>query len=458
MKKLPALILCAALSLSVLCACGAQPEASTAAPESVPPLPELSAAGALFRAVDCARRGEGHYTRSEAVNIFYSALIAGDKGKEYPLRFTDIGDSGVANAAAYLDHYGLLDFIEGEKLLPARELRRVEAERLLQSLMPGVRLSAEGDPDAPITGSELAAAWQEIYDELTDGETPAPLPTPGPAAASAPEPLPEGFCFPETDFEPQSCWVAEPFGDGGQALLLMGGDTPDSPLELWYSSWVETDLEVYMERDLACLNLAAEKGSELRVRGDPSFPIALAMDGDTLTLEPPEDWPFHPLPERFERVTREEALLAWAEMPFCGEVSLPVGACEDREALLAIPGAGITSMGSYYTTYTAPGCSFSYASRALEVFTATEPYTGLSIRGLDVGCTLGDILASFPNALGPGELGVLYGSEEYNSARGALYEGEEDLFVYLLIPGSVHVFFYLDSSDTVESITVSYFL
>ena len=392
MKKLPALILCAALSLSVLAACGAQPEASTAAPESVPPLPELSAAGALFRAVDCARRGEGHYTRSEAVNIFYSALIAGDKGKEYPLRFTDIGDSGVANAAAYLDHYGLLDFIEGEKLLPA------------------------------------------------------------------PEPLPEGFCFPETDFEPQSYWLAEPFGDGGQALLLMGGDTPDSPLELWYSSWVETDLEVYMERDLACLNLAAEKGSELRVRGDPSFPIALAMDGDTLTLEPPEDWPFHPLPERFERVTRDEALLAWAEMPFCGEVSLPVGAYEDREALLAIPGAGISSMESYYTTYTAPGCSFSYASRALEVFTATEPYTGLSIRGLDVGCTLGDILASFPNALGPGELGVLYGSEEYNSARGALYEGEEGLFVYLLIPGSVHVFFYLDSSDTVESITVSYFL
>lgn len=352
MKKLPALILCAALSLSVLAACGAQPEASTAAPESGPPRPELSAAGALFRAVDCARRGEGHYTRSEAVNIFYSALIAGDKGKEYPLRFTDIGDSGVANAAAYLDHYGLLDFIEGEKLLPARELRRAEAERLLQGLLPGVRLSAEGDPDAPITGSELAAAWQEIYDELMDGETPAPLPTPGPAAASAPEPL----------------------------------------------------------------------------------------------------------PERFERVTRDEALLAWAEMPFCGEVSLPVGACEDREALLAIPGAGITSMGSYYTTYTAPGCSFSYASRALEVFTATEPYTGLSIRGLDVGCTLGDILASFPNALAPGELGVLYGSEEYNSARGALYEGEEGLFVYLLIPGSVHVFFYLDSSDTVESITVSYFL
>ena len=392
MKKLPALILCAALSLSVLAACGVQPEASTAAPESGPPRPELSAAGALLRAVDCARRGEGHYTRSEAVNIFYSALIADDKGKEYPLRFTDIDDSGVANAAAYLDHYGLLDFIEGEKLLPA------------------------------------------------------------------PEPLPEGFCFPETDFEPQSYWLAEPFGDGGQALLLMGGDTPDSPLEFWSSSWVETDLEIYMERDLACLNLAAEKGSELRVRGDPSFPIALAMDGDTLTLEPPEDWPFHPLPERFERVTRDEALLAWAEMPFCGEVSLPVGAYEDREALLAIPGAGISSMESYYTVYTAPGCSFSYASRALEMFMATEPYTGLSIRGLDVGCTLDDILASFPNALAPGELGVLYGSEEYNSARGALYEGEEGLFVYLLIPGSVHVFFYLDSSDTVESITVSYFL
>ena len=158
------------------------------------------------------------------------------------------------------------------------------------------------------------------------------------------------------------------------------------------------------------------------------------------------------------KVTREEALLAWAEMPFRGEVSLPVGACEDREALLAMPGVEISAEGDYWTAYTAPGCSFSYANYSLEIFTATEPYTGLSIRRLNVGCTLGDILASFPNALAPGELGVLYGSEEYNSARGALYEGEEGLFVYLLIPGSVHVFFYLDSSDTVESITVSYFL
>ena len=238
----------------------------------------------------------------------------------------------------------------------------------------------------------------------------------------------------------------------------MGGDSLDAPLEFWSSSWLETDTEVYTEQELVCSSFAAKKGSELRTRRDLRFPIALAMDGDTLTLEPPEDWLFAPLPERFERVTREEALFAWAEMPFCGEVSLPVGACEDREALLAIPGAGISSMGAFYTTYAAPGRGFSCANYSLDIFTATEPYTGLSIRGLDVGCTLGDILASFPDALGPGELGVFYGSEEYNSARGALYEGEEGLFVYLLIPGSVHVFLYLYSADTVERITVSRFL
>ena len=159
------------------------------------------------------------------------------------------------------------------------------------------------------------------------------------------------------------------------------------------------------------------------------------------------------------KVTREEALLAWAEMPFRGEVSLPVGACEERKALLAMPGVELSAEGDYWTAYTAPGCSFSYANLALEIFTATEPGTGLSIRGLDVGCTLGDILASFPNnPLDPGELGVFYGSEEYNSARGALYEGEEGLVVCLLVPGNVQVFFYLDSAYTVESITVSYFL
>ena len=158
------------------------------------------------------------------------------------------------------------------------------------------------------------------------------------------------------------------------------------------------------------------------------------------------------------KVTREEALLAWAEMPFRGEVSLPVGACEDREALLAMPGVELSAEGDYWTAYTAPGCSFSYANYSLEIFTATEPYTGLSIRRLNVGCTLGDILASFPNAFDPGERGLLYGSEEYNSARGALCDGEGVRFVYLLIPGSAHVFLYPDSAYTVESITVSRFL
>ena len=158
------------------------------------------------------------------------------------------------------------------------------------------------------------------------------------------------------------------------------------------------------------------------------------------------------------KVTREEALLAWAEMPFRGEVSLPVGACEERKALLAMPGVELSAEGDYWTAYAAPGCSFSYANYSLEIFTATEPGTGLSICGLDLGCRLGDILASFPNAFDPGELGVFYGSEEYNSARGALYEGKEGLVVYLLVPGSAHVFLYPDSAYTVESITVSRFL
>ncbi len=158
------------------------------------------------------------------------------------------------------------------------------------------------------------------------------------------------------------------------------------------------------------------------------------------------------------KVTREEALLAWAEMPFRGEVSLPVGACEDREALLAMPGVELSAEGDYWTAYTAPGCSFSYANWDLEIFTATEPGTGLSICGLDLGCTLGDILASFPNAFDPGGRGLLCGSEESSSARGALCDGEGGRFVYLLIPGSAHVFLYPDSAYTVESITVSRFL
>ena len=90
----------------------------------------------------------------------------------------------------------------------------------------------------------------------------------------------------------------------------MGGDSLDAQLEFWSSSWLETDTEVYTEQELVCSSFAAKKGSELRTRSDPRFPIALAMDGDTLTLEPPEDWLFAPLPERFERVTRDEAQLA----------------------------------------------------------------------------------------------------------------------------------------------------
>ena len=69
----------------------------------------------------------------------------------------------------------------------------------------------------------------------------AELITPGPAsapvAAAPPEEaagraLPDTMALPDTPFEPESYWLAGPFGDGGQALLLMSAD---GRFKCWYN-------------------------------------------------------------------------------------------------------------------------------------------------------------------------------------------------------------------------------
>ena len=54
---------------------------------------------------------------------------------------------------------------------------------------------------------------------------PTAEPTPTPTVEPTLEPLPESApaSLPDAGFEPESFWLAEPFGDGGKALLLMSG-------------------------------------------------------------------------------------------------------------------------------------------------------------------------------------------------------------------------------------------
>ena len=66
-------------------------------------------------------------------------------------------------------------------------------------------------------------------------ETPAPtpVPTPEPALSLLPDAGPLPDYIPPMGFEPVSVWEAEPFGDGGQALLYMGEETDGvTPVQL----------------------------------------------------------------------------------------------------------------------------------------------------------------------------------------------------------------------------------
>lgn len=168
----------------------------------------------------------------------------------------------------------------------------------------------------------MAACTAEAPPEVsapTPEPTPTVEPTPTPVPTSAPASLPDA------GFEPESFWLAEPFGDDGKALLLMAGD---GRFKCWYSSWHE-------HPEIDWINLTGGSFTEAEAEA--------AAEGEALTLEYAESWD-SPRPERFAAATYEEALAAFLDMPYNDEVVLPVPERVSRADWEATP--GVTPLGA----------------------------------------------------------------------------------------------------------------
>ena len=321
---------------------------------------------------------------------------------------------------------------------------------------PASESSAEVTPVPtvyPASGRDLLVQPTEYT--LPPTGTPQPVRPPD-------EPLPDGFELPDPGFEPESYWLSEPYGEQGQALLLMRSLNGGVQFRCWHNCYT-----LYsngpVERNLSTQTFAAKAGGDgvFDIFIDRDDNLRLSVNGDKLTITYPEEEIYADYPKNFYRCGYEDARAAWRNMPYNSEARIPLPATSSQEEILSMPGVVQTGEDSYKLG----GLSFFYReNHTLEYLTVTARGTGFSIRGLDVGSDAADILASFPSgiadfAAAKGGKTAMYGTDGFNSSRACFmpdYNGQ--MCFYLLDNGGSHVFFYLDDGGTVERIEYSNFL
>ena len=231
-------------------------------------------------------------------------------------------------------------------------------------------------------GAPSAAAPPAPAAELiTPGPASVPDATVSPEAASC-RAVPDTMALPDTPFEPESYWLAGPFGDGGQALLLMSAD---GRFKCWYNYFFE-------ESGTGWEDIVGGSFTEAEA--------AASVDGETLALEycSASD---KPRPERFTAITRAEALRAHRDMPYNDELSLPVPTRAGRDEWEAMPGVRLIEQMGNFISYEYLGADVSYelwdGTLSLSGFTAGSPDFPFSVRGVGIGSSGEDVLASFPS-------------------------------------------------------------
>lgn len=231
-------------------------------------------------------------------------------------------------------------------------------------------------------GAPSAAAPPAPAAELiTPGPASVPDATVSPEAASC-RAVPDTMALPDTPFEPESYWLAGPFGDGGQALLLMSAD---GRFKCWYNYFFE-------ESGTGWEDIVGGSFTEAEA--------AASVDGETLALEycSASD---KPRPERFTAITRAEALRAHRDMPYNDELSLPVPTRAGRADWEAMPGVRLIEQMGNFISYEYLGADVSYelwdGTLSLSGFTAESPDFPFSVRGVGIGSSGEDVLASFPS-------------------------------------------------------------
>ena len=267
-----------------------------------------------------------------------------------------------------------------------------------------------------ILASLLLAACGAETPDVTSAETPAvtasPEPPPEAEPVSLPQyftqprPVPEALDFPDCGFAVEECYLAEPFGLSGRALLLRGTDEGGG--ERFACRYISYAPE---GGDYVLLGESVEGGAEeLGVREQSG---ALMVSVPRLAGEVPS-------PEVFYPVGRETALRAYRDMPYLDEIELPLDRGMSEARLAGTPGVAKTGGHEYEYEGVTISCREFWTRKAgyIYSFYSATPGAPISVRGLRIGeSTLEDALARFPWML-----------EEYTLMGGPLYGGPGGLW------------------------------
>lgn len=257
----------------------------------------------------------------------------------------------------------------------------------------------------------LAACGAETPD-VASAETPRPTasPEPSPEAEAVglpqyftqPRPVPEAMDFPDYGFTVEECYLAEPFGLSGRALLLRGTD--DNGGERFACRYMSCAPE---GGDYVLLGGSVEGGAE---------ELGVREQGGALMASLPRLAGGVPSPEVFYPVGRETALRAYRDMPYLDEIELPLDRGMSEARLAGTPGVVKTGGHEYEYEGVTISCREFWTRKAgyIYSFYSATPGAPISVRGLKIGeSTLEDALARFPSLLeeyAPGLMGgPLYG-------------------------------------------------
>ena len=267
-----------------------------------------------------------------------------------------------------------------------------------------------------ILASLLLAACGAETPDVTSAETPAvtasPEPPPEAEPVSLPQyftqprPVPEALDFPDCGFAVEECYLAEPFGLSGRALLLRGTDEGGGErFACRYISYAPEDGYHVL------LGESVEGGAE---------ELGVREQGGALMVSVPWLAEGVPAPEVFYPVGRETALRAFRDMPYLDEIELPLDRGMSEARLAGTPGVVRAGEHEYEYEGVTISCREFWTRKAgyIYSFYSATPGAPISVRGLRIGeSRLEDALARFPWML-----------EEYTLMGGPLYGGPGGLW------------------------------
>ena len=281
-------------------------------------------------------------------------------------------------------------------------------KRIIPLILASLLLAACGAETPDVTSAETPAAAGAETPAVTASPEPAPEAEPAslPQYFTQPRPVPEALDFPDCGFTVEECYLAEPFGLSGRALLLRGTDEGGGErFACRYISYAPED------GDYVLLGESVEGGAE---------ELGVREQGGALMLSVPRLAEGVPSPEVFYPVGRETALRAYRDMPYLDEIELPLDRGMSEARLAGTPGVAKTGGHEYEYEGVTISCREFWTRKAgyIYSFYSATPGAPISVRGLRIGeSRLEDALARFPYLL-----------EEYTLMGGPLYGGPGGLW------------------------------